>query len=924
MAAAVLLAVLLALAVLPAAGTVWAAETGGSKAVVTADELSVYASKNGEEILLRTYSPEELESLAGNAARRYFTIDALPAVVITEARGVDVDVLLKNAASGAGGSGVTEADMEAYLSIRFLSVDGYRKTFSRKSFNAARYDYPGLLNAELGVTPGKDLGMVVSGLDAVQAGASAVKPMLALVSWQSRVNGGYYTPGSLAAADRFRLCLGMLPEDLVSGRSTTSELSRGVYQILVTLPADAGTGASGPGASDPGAGGEPGAGGAPGADAGGADESGTGANAGGTPSAGAGRLGVSAGPGDSGAAPVFTDVAGHWAEGDIARLAREGLAAGVGDGLFMPDLPVSRAEFLAMLLRILNVNTPAADAPNLSFSDIRGHWAEADISAGAVLDLVSGYPDGRFGPDDPLSRQQMAAMLARVFCFTGGEAEFADGAEIEDWAKGSVAALSAMGVIGGYPDDRFGPRGNVSRAEAGAALLRAADANRPPYVLIAASELEGEAAATWWNEGEQTADALIYGRDPSLKEAASAAGTTVFAQDGVSVMEARLTGLTDGVYYYRAGNGRIQRFEYQSPGRQEDFAFLFLGDIQYDQVGNVQREYASWRVMAQRAAASGAVGAPPAFALMAGDLVDNGQSLDLWRIFWKNAASAFAALPMMPVPGNHEYNAFDGSADMYLKLFDLPKNGPEGFKEEFYSFDYGGAHITALSSNILSGERPLTDAELERVKDWIAADIKDSGAQWKIAIMHHPAYPVVPDGVANVLAREWIPVFEASGLDLALCGHQHVYMRTDPLLNGKKDAASGIVYVMGNSGSKFYAPADVPYAQAMIGYVSNYTLFHVSRDSLRLQTFSAAHELLDESVIYADGARAAAGGVNAGDVLAGDINQDARVDQADLELLLDVIAKSGETSGAMDINGDGRVDILDAHELAELAKPAAA
>jgi hypothetical protein len=779
---------------------------------------------------------------------------------------------------------VTESDAETYLSIRFLSVDGYRKTFSRKSFNALRYDYPGLLEAELGGAQGTALGKVVSGLDAVKAGASAVKPMLALTSWQSRISGGSYTPGTLAAADRFRLCLGMLPEDLTSGRSTTSDLSRGVCQILLTLPADSGTGA--------------------GLDETGVDEAD--ADGAGQPDG----TGQSDGaPGVSGTGLVFTDIAGHWAEGDIARLAREGLTAGVGDGRFMPDRPVSRAEFLAMLLRALNAKAPAA-APDPSFSDIRGHWAEGTVSAGAALGIVSGYPDGRFGPDDPVNRQQMAAMLASAFGFTGGGLEFTDAAEIGDWARGSVAALRAGGVIDGYPDGRFGPRGSASRAEACAALLRAVDdMNRPPYALIALTGAEGEAAAVWWNEGEMRAETLTYGRDPSLKEAADAAGTIAFAQDGVNVMEARLTGLTEGVYYYRAGNGRIQRFEYKSSGWQGDFTFLFLGDIQYDQAGNVQQEYASWRAMVQRAAVSQAAGASPAFALMAGDLTDNGQSLELWRIFWKNAAPAFAALPMMPVPGNHEYNAFDGSAAIYLKMFDLPKNGPEGFQEEFYSFECGGVHVTALSSNILSGERPLTDAELERIRDWIAADLKGAGALWKVAVMHHPAYPVVPDKVGGILAREWIPVFEAGGLDLALYGHQHVYMRTDPMLNGKKDPVNGVTYVMGNSGAKFYAPADVPYAQAMIGYVSNYTLFRVSRDRIRLQTFSDAHELLDEAVIYAKGARTAVG----------DLNQDARVDREDLELLLDVIANSGETSEATDINGDGRTDILDAYELAELA-----
>jgi len=175
-----------------------------------------------------------------------------------------------------------------------------------------------------------------------------------------------------------------------------------------------------------------------------------------------------------GAAP--TDVKGHWAEKAILEAVASGLARGYTDGTFRPDAPVTRAEFIVLLVRALKLN--GGSGGKLPFTDREqiGKWA-ADAVAQALDDgIVHGYGDGSFRPGAAIGRAEMFVMLVRALKLPldaeAGTA-FADDAAIPGWAKASVSAAARDGLALGDGVNRFAPSKTATRAEAIVLLLRA-------------------------------------------------------------------------------------------------------------------------------------------------------------------------------------------------------------------------------------------------------------------------------------------------------------------------------------------------------------------------------------------------------------------------------------------------------------------
>lgn len=155
------------------------------------------------------------------------------------------------------------------------------------------------------------------------------------------------------------------------------------------------------------------------------------------------------------------------------------MITGYPDGSFRPDREVTRAEFLVMLARALgwdDAGTPA-DLPFVD-ADRIGPWAAGAAAAAVEKGIVGGYPDGSFRPDEPVTRAEMAVMIARVPGLAdmagppGASADFADDADIPAWAKAAVEALRQLGILQGRADGRFAPDASLTRAEAAAVLLR--------------------------------------------------------------------------------------------------------------------------------------------------------------------------------------------------------------------------------------------------------------------------------------------------------------------------------------------------------------------------------------------------------------------------------------------------------------------
>lgn len=108
----------------------------------------------------------------------------------------------------------------------------------------------------------------------------------------------------------------------------------------------------------------------------------------------------------------FRDVTrGHWAFASVERAAELGLVTGYSDGTFRPDTPVTRAQFVLMLWRMCS--KPAA-AKAASFADASADWYQDALSWAVEKGYVNGLSDTRFGPDAPITRQQAMAILFRL------------------------------------------------------------------------------------------------------------------------------------------------------------------------------------------------------------------------------------------------------------------------------------------------------------------------------------------------------------------------------------------------------------------------------------------------------------------------------------------------------------------------------
>jgi hypothetical protein len=169
----------------------------------------------------------------------------------------------------------------------------------------------------------------------------------------------------------------------------------------------------------------------------------------------------------------LSDIAGHWAEDNIRQLVNRGAVSGYPDGTFKPDNNITRAEFVAILVKAFQLEPNG----NKIFADTKGHWAQKVISTAAHYGIVSGYGDNRFGPDDYITREQMAVMIVKAAKITPAIAElsFADSNSISAWAQESLATAVKNGIINGYLDNTVRPQNNATRAEAVTVIINALD-----------------------------------------------------------------------------------------------------------------------------------------------------------------------------------------------------------------------------------------------------------------------------------------------------------------------------------------------------------------------------------------------------------------------------------------------------------------
>ena len=182
----------------------------------------------------------------------------------------------------------------------------------------------------------------------------------------------------------------------------------------------------------------------------------------------------------------FSDIAGHPAEPEINGLAMRGAVVGFADGTFRPDAEITRAELAALLAAAFLSSRPAGP---ISFRDVPSTaWYREAVAKCVAAGFLSGYPDGRFGPDDSVPREQALVALDSGLGWSGGrfsavsaaftDAEGASG--VSSWARDGVADAYAAGALGNAVLLRYGggatllrPRARATRAEVASFVFHA-------------------------------------------------------------------------------------------------------------------------------------------------------------------------------------------------------------------------------------------------------------------------------------------------------------------------------------------------------------------------------------------------------------------------------------------------------------------
>ncbi|MDI9480314.1 MAG: S-layer homology domain-containing protein, partial [Bacillota bacterium] len=129
------------------------------------------------------------------------------------------------------------------------------------------------------------------------------------------------------------------------------------------------------------------------------------------------------------------------------------------------------AEFATMIVKTLGLSSSGTKL----FADTQGHWGRYTIAAAYEAGIVSGYDFNRFGPDDPITREQMAVMIVKAAGLSNQNSHlgFVDSRAISTWARSAVARAAAQKMIMGYPDNTFRPANPATRAEAVSIFARA-------------------------------------------------------------------------------------------------------------------------------------------------------------------------------------------------------------------------------------------------------------------------------------------------------------------------------------------------------------------------------------------------------------------------------------------------------------------
>lgn len=205
---------------------------------------------------------------------------------------------------------------------------------------------------------------------------------------------------------------------------------------------------------------------------GGSGGGGGGSSGGGSSSGGSGNTGN-----NGSSSTPFLDIRTHWAKSAIESAVAKGLFAGTTPTTFHPDQAMNRAMLVTVLYRM--EKEPAAEGDGKRFADVSAgaYYAKA-VAWASDKGIVAGYSETQFGPEDTITREQLAVILNRYATYKGYNtsktadlAAFQDADQISEWARVPVQWANVMKLLNGRTSTTLAPKGSATRAEVAKILV---------------------------------------------------------------------------------------------------------------------------------------------------------------------------------------------------------------------------------------------------------------------------------------------------------------------------------------------------------------------------------------------------------------------------------------------------------------------
>ncbi len=298
----------------------------------------------------------------------------------------------------------------------------------------------------------------------------------------------------------------------------------------------------------------------------------------------------------------------------------------------------------------------------------------------------------------------------------------------------------------------------------------------------------------WYTDEKAGTDLQIAPVGEDLTKAEIISGTSYPSMEKY-VHKAEATGLKSGVkYQYRVGDSEAGIWSeigyFTTASKIDDKAdFIVFADVQASNEENFQQ---AARVL------QSAVNTMPEydFAVGLGDFV-NDCTNEEWDSYFRNFEFMNMNTTLVPVAGNHEGN---------LQWFKFNNMFNIGEAEDssvitgcYYSFDWGDAHFAVLNSNDMY---PMSASQL----NWLKNDMNASDAQWKIILSHRALYSAgkninKPDTI--IMRNLLLPVIDELGIDVVFAGHDHMYLRTEPVKGEKTQNYETVTEVWNGKATTF-------------------------------------------------------------------------------------------------------------------------